>query len=100
MAAERTKNSRSNTPDFERIKSMRIFIRHRGPNLRHNHTYQKVKELFVGRYRQLLGIFRHAAEPWETARSRTSPGKIARRARKSCRPKSCRPKSCRRAVRP
>jgi hypothetical protein len=62
MAAERTKNSRSNTPDLERVKSMRIFIRYRSPILQHNYTYQKVKELFVSQYGQLLEIFRHATE--------------------------------------
>src|SRR5882724_4677643 len=95
MAAERTRNSRSNTPDFERIKSMRIFIRHHSPILRHNHTYQKVKELFVGRYRQFLEIFRHASGPCEITPSRTTPCPTTPRPRKSCRPKSCRPKFCR-----
>src|SRR5436309_15256734 len=57
MPAERTKNSRSNAPDFERVKSMKIFIRHRGLISRHNHTYQKVKELFVSRYRQLRSTY-------------------------------------------
>jgi len=36
---------------------MKIFIRHRRPISRRNHTYQKVKELFVGRYCQLLSYF-------------------------------------------